>query len=173
MCVEGLSNLHWMHFPDVQLALSTKYLFHIFILNAMFFFEVSSPMPMWMLNMPIIVWIFILVISTTQPVYLQINCAILKSHKYILYVPFEQHAFMRQCFMGGSFACRHCRNLLENSFLLNPCFQLCTSNLIVVLKTINIAYLSFMRTQNTMGTKEIPEWHLGLVAPLVRRSKWS
>ena len=37
----------------------------------------------------------------------------------------------------------------------------------------NVAHLSMRGAQNTMDTREIPKWHPGLVAPLVKGPKWS
>jgi hypothetical protein len=36
-----------------------------------------------------------------------------------------------------------------------------------------VAHLSIRDAGNTLGTRGIPEWHPGLVAPMVRMPKWS
>jgi hypothetical protein len=36
----------------------------------------------------------------------------------------------------------------------------------------NVAHLSIRDARNTKGTRGTPEWHPGLVAPVVRRPKW-
>ena len=106
------------------------------------FSRVWSPMAMGTLNMPIMVWILTLAMLTTWLINLHNSCTISRSRRFTLPVPFlmvvERHPFMRQCFRGKKFVCRHCRNHLVNPHSENHCLQLSMFNLIIMLKTTNI-----------------------------------
>jgi hypothetical protein len=43
----------------------------------------------------------------------------------------------------------------------------------VIVDYASVTHLFIRDARNTMGTRGTPEWHPGLVAPMVRRPKWS
>ena len=76
-----------------------------------------------------------------------------------------------QCILSSTRRCSRLWTLLQGILCL--CFSVMNAPLGITDQCFTVAYLFMRSAHNTMGIRETPEWHPGLVAPLVRGPKWS